>query len=93
MSAEHMNIPSHAPMHLLFIVGTRPEGIKLAPLITKARADSLQWQVTVCSTGQHDELLRHVFDLFHIVPQYQLEVMRPGQSLSELTGRLLESLA
>ena len=72
---------------LLFCIGTRPEAIKLAPVILEAKARGLE--VMVLTTGQHQDLLEPFLKLFEIVPDIRLEVLRPGQSLSELTSRIL----
>lgn len=69
---------------LLFVFGTRPEAIKLAPLILKAKSQS-QFRVLVCSTGQHREMLTPILDFFEILPDFNLDVMRPGQTLSSLS--------
>ena len=74
--------------NIIFVLGTRPEAIKLAPLI-KAFKYNDRFDVKVCSTGQHKEMLEQVLDFFDIKPDYELEVMKYNQGLSELTGRLL----
>src|SRR5664280_2609938 len=76
---------------LLFVLGTRPEAIKLAPLILTAR-ERPEFHVTVCTTGQHADMCASVLDLFGIVPDVDLAVMRPGQSLTELTTSVLEAM-
>lgn len=75
----------------LIVLGTRPEAIKLAPVIREAqrRADV---EPIVCSTGQHREMLAQVLNYFEITPDLNLDVMRPNQTLSGLTSRLLEHL-
>lgn len=78
-------------MKLLFIFGTRPEAIKMAPLILKAKGDRT-FDVRVCVTGQHKEMLDQVMDFFGIVPDYDLKVMRKGQSLSDITSDVLKGL-
>ncbi|HTG00858.1 MAG TPA: UDP-N-acetylglucosamine 2-epimerase (non-hydrolyzing) [Nitrospirota bacterium] len=76
---------------LLIILGTRPEAIKLAPVIRQAKASG--WcDARVCSTGQHQEMLRQVLDFFHLVPDYDLHLMQPNQSLTELAASALRSL-
>lgn len=75
----------------LMVLGTRPEAIKLAPVIRRCTSDSLV-QPIVCSTGQHREMLAQVLDYFAIMPDVSLEVMRPDQTLSGLTARLMEAL-
>lgn len=78
-------------MKLLFIFGTRPEAIKMAPLILKAKGDK-SFDVRVCVTGQHKEMLDQVMDFFGIVPDYDLKVMRKDQSLSDITSDVLKGL-
>ena len=75
-----------------FIVfGTRPEAIKMAPIILAMRADD-QFEPVVCSTGQHREMLHQVVDYFEITPDINLDVMMPDQTLATLTARLLVAL-
>ena len=73
---------------ILVVVGTRPEAIKMAPLIRRLQ-NRPNLAVTVCSTGQHREMIHQVFDLFAIPPEIDLDVMQPGQTLSDLTARVL----
>jgi len=73
---------------LLVVLGTRPEAIKLAPVVRAARAAGLD--VQVCVTGQHREMLRPVLELFDIAPDHDLDLMTPGQTLSRLTAAALE---
>jgi UDP-N-acetylglucosamine 2-epimerase (non-hydrolysing) len=77
--------------HIVCIVGTRPEGIKMAPLIKALQREP--WaRVTVLATAQHRDLLDQVLALFGIVPDVDLDIMRPGQALPELTARLITGL-
>lgn len=76
---------------VLCVVGTRPEAIKMAPLIQVLRADKA-FHVRVLATAQHRQLLDQVLSLFGIVPDIDLDIMRPNQDLTSLTGRLLERL-
>jgi UDP-N-acetylglucosamine 2-epimerase (non-hydrolysing) len=76
----------------LCVFGTRPEAIKLAPLIHQFRSLAGEFEVKVCVTGQHRAMLDQVLAAFQIVPEYDLNLMRPGQSLSGLTARVLEGL-
>ncbi|MDG0817577.1 non-hydrolyzing UDP-N-acetylglucosamine 2-epimerase [Bdellovibrio svalbardensis] len=69
---------------LLFVFGTRPETIKMAPLILKAKQDS-RFKVLVCSTGQHREMIKPLFDFFGITPDFDLDLMKPGQSLTDIS--------
>lgn len=78
---------------LLFIFGTRPEAIKMAPLILEAKknfADS--FDVKICVTSQHKEMLSQVLDFFRINPDYDLNIMQYNQSLFGITYRMLTSL-
>jgi len=77
--------------HILCIVGTRPEGIKMAPLIKALKGEP--WaRVTVLATAQHRGLLDQVLSLFAIQPDVDLDIMRPNQTLPELTARLITAL-
>ncbi len=76
------------PLRVLSVVGTRPEAIKLAPVILRLR-DAPGIHGSVCASGQHREMLDQVLDLFDIVPDYDLDVMRPGQDLYDVTSRVL----
>ncbi len=76
---------------ILVILGTRPEAIKLAPLIRHLRG-SAEMHTIVCATGQHREMLQDVFRAFSISPDYQLDIMQSGQTLSGTTARLMAAL-
>jgi UDP-N-acetylglucosamine 2-epimerase (non-hydrolysing) len=73
------------------VVGTRPEAIKMAPIIVALRAKR-EYQVRVCATSQHKEMLQQVFDFFRIKSDFDLQVMEPNQSLSSLTAKILLQL-
>ncbi|UYL08538.1 UDP-N-acetylglucosamine 2-epimerase (non-hydrolyzing) [Bdellovibrio sp. SKB1291214] len=76
---------------LLFVFGTRPETIKCAPVILKAKQDP-RFKVLVCSTGQHREMIRPLFDFFGIKPDFDLDLMRPGQSLIDISMGVMAGL-
>ena len=76
-------------MNLLVVFGTRPEAIKLAPLILKLRQ---QFQVKICVTGQHREMLDQVLNIFQIKPDSDLNLMKPNQNLASLTSGVLEGV-
>jgi len=80
-------------MKLMIIFGTRPEVIKLAPVINEARRRAHNLELIVCSTGQHRQMLDQALAVFGITPEVELAVMQENQTLSTLTGRLVESLA
>lgn len=77
---------------VLSVFGTRPEAIKMAPVVRELRRHPGQISSLVCSTGQHREMLDQALELFQIRPDYELAVMRPDQSLAHLTARLFEGL-
>lgn len=79
------------PLNTLIIFGTRPEAIKLAPLI-KQLAQDRAFELTLCVTGQHREMLDQVLTLFDIVPDIDLNLMQQGQSLTHLTAHILLAL-
>ena len=76
---------------VLTVFGTRPEGIKMAPII-KPMEKTFQIDNTICITAQHREMLDQVINLFHIEPDYDLNIFKPGQSLTEITIKALEGL-
>lgn len=78
-------------MKTLCVFGTRPEAIKMAPLI-KALESNGQFESRVCVTGQHREMLDQVLGLFEIIPDYDLNIMRPGQDLTAVTCAILDGL-
>ncbi|MFZ4984952.1 MAG: non-hydrolyzing UDP-N-acetylglucosamine 2-epimerase [Blastocatellia bacterium] len=79
-------------MKILSVFGTRPEAIKMAPIVRMLAQRSPQVESVVCVTAQHREMLDQVLGLFDIVPDYDLDLMRPNQSLAALTGLALERL-
>jgi UDP-N-acetylglucosamine 2-epimerase (non-hydrolysing) len=78
-------------MRVLTVFGTRPEAIKMAPVV-KALAAAEQIEARVCVTAQHREMLDQVLDLFRIVPDYDLNLMKPGQDLTDITANVLHGL-
>lgn len=74
------------------IVGTRPEAIKMAPVIRALRKREDEFETVVVSTGQHRQMLDQVFSMFDIKPDVDLELMRPNQSLTDLTARVLTTI-
>ncbi len=81
-----------AELHAAIVYGTRPEAIKLAPVIHECRRRTQDVVATVCFTGQHQELVRPIADYFGLHPDIELAAMEPGQSLASLTARLLTEL-
>ncbi len=76
---------------LLCVFGTRPEAVKMAPVV-KALQQAPDLDVKVCVTAQHRQMLDQVLDLFGITPEFDLDLMQPGQTLSDLTSRVLTQL-
>jgi UDP-N-acetylglucosamine 2-epimerase (non-hydrolysing) len=77
---------------ILTVIGTRPEAIKLAPLVLELCSKPDQFISHVCATAQHREMLDQPLALFGIVPDYDLNIMAPGQSLAQVTARAMEGL-
>ena len=74
---------------ILSVFGTRPEAIKMAPLVKELEARSGDFQSVVCVTAQHRQMLDQVLDIFSIKPDYDLDIMRQGQDLYDVTSRVL----
>ena len=87
----------HVMLKTLFVFGTRPEAIKLAPVIAALRARPEEFETVVCSTGQHREMLVQALETFGLKPEIDLDLMQPDQKLPDLTASLMlrigESLA
>ena len=79
-------------LRILSIFGTRPEAIKMAPVIRELERHGDRIQSIVCSTGQHRHMLDQVYKLFDIVPDIILNLMQPNQTLADLTARLFDAL-
>ena len=77
---------------ILVVFGTRPEAIKMLPLV-KALLAEAALEVRVCVTAQHREMLDQVLDLFAVTPEYDLDVMTNAQSLEQITAMVLEGLS
>lgn len=76
---------------VMSIFGTRPEAIKMAPVVKALEKDEAFHSI-VCVTAQHREMLDQVLDLFHITPDYDLNIMKSGQTLSDITCRILKGI-
>jgi UDP-N-acetylglucosamine 2-epimerase (non-hydrolysing) len=79
-------------LKMLFAFGTRPEAIKLAPVVLKMQARQKDFETVVCVTGQHREMLDQVLEAFRIKPDHDLAVMRRNQSLAGMTSRILDGI-
>ncbi len=78
-------------MRLLFVFGTRPEAIKLAPLIRKFKTEE-DFSISICITSQHREMLRQMLDFFEIKPDYDLKIMVESQNLHDVTCKVLQKI-
>ena len=74
---------------IMLVFGTRPEAIKMAPLVKKFQEQSDRIETIVCVTGQHRQMLDQVLDLFEIKPDFDLNIMKAGQDLYDVTSRVL----
>lgn len=74
---------------VMLVFGTRPEAIKMAPLVKKLQYNSTQFKTIVCVTGQHREMLDQVLHIFDIQPDYDLNIMKQGQDLYDVSARVL----
>ncbi|MGQ1909043.1 non-hydrolyzing UDP-N-acetylglucosamine 2-epimerase [Marinifilum sp. RC60d5] len=74
---------------VLLVFGTRPEAIKMAPLVKEFQKYTEEFETVVCVTGQHREMLDQVLNLFEIVPDYDLQIMKSGQDLYDISGKVL----
>ncbi|WP_332740840.1 non-hydrolyzing UDP-N-acetylglucosamine 2-epimerase [Hydrogenophaga sp.] len=79
-------------MKVMVVFGTRPEAIKMAPLVKGLQARAGEIETVVCVTAQHREMLDQVLKLFDIVPEYDLNIMKPGQDLFDITSNILLGL-
>jgi UDP-N-acetylglucosamine 2-epimerase (non-hydrolysing) len=81
-----------SPRRILVAVGTRPEAVKLAPVIRRLRREPVRFRTVVCATAQHREMLDSVLSLFEIEPDVDLDLMRPDQASNELASRAFGAL-
>src|SRR5579864_880826 len=77
---------------VMVVLGTRPEAIKLAPVILQMQCERSKLRPLVCVTGQHRHMLDQVLEWFRVTPDYDLDLMQANQDLSQLAGRALAGL-
>lgn len=77
---------------IMLVFGTRPEAIKMAPLVKAFQQKKNKFETIVCVTGQHRKMLDQVLKLFNIRPDYDLNIMRQGQDLYDITARVLTGM-
>lgn len=88
MSTQAVN----RPLHLAIVLGTRPEAVKMAPLVLAAAAQPDRFKVDVVSTGQHKEMLASMLDWFGLKPSVSLDIMRANQDLAHITMSSLSGI-
>ena len=77
---------------VMLVFGTRPEAIKMCPLVKEFQKHPKEFETTVCVTGQHREMLDQVLRIFDVVPDYDLNIMKQGQDLYDVTARVLTGM-
>lgn len=77
---------------ILIVFGTRPEAIKMAPLVKEFKKDLTNFETRVCVTAQHRQMLDQVLEIFDIEPEYDLNIMKPGQDLYDITANVLQGM-
>ena len=76
---------------VMLVFGTRPEAIKMAPLVNELKSRK-EIECIVCVTAQHRDMLDQVLDVFQIKPDYDLNIMKPGQTLTQITAEVLKGI-
>ena len=76
----------------MLVFGTRPEAVKMCPLVKEFQKYPEEFETIVCVTGQHREMLDQVLGIFEVKPDYDLDIMRPGQDLYDVTSRVLTGM-
>ena len=77
---------------VMLVFGTRPEAIKMCPLVKEFQKRADEFETIVCVTGQHREMLDQVLKIFDVTPDYDLNIMKQGQDLTDVTARVLTGL-
>ncbi len=78
--------------NVLFIFGTRPEAIKMSPIVIEFQKHPKIFNTQICVTGQHRKMLDQVLSFFSIIPDFDLNIMKPNQNLYELTSSIIKKL-
>ena len=86
-----LKLAKSSKIKIMIIVGTRPEAIKMMPLVNKLK-ESEKFELVLCSTAQHRRILDQVFEVFNIAPDYDLNIMKDRQTLTHITTGVLEGL-
>lgn len=77
---------------IMLVFGTRPEAIKMCPLVKELQKHPEDFETIVCVTGQHREMLDQVLKIFEVTPDFDLNIMKPGQDLTDVTSRVLTGM-
>lgn len=77
---------------IMLVFGTRPEAIKMCPLVKEFQKHPQDFETIVCVTGQHREMLDQVLKIFEVIPDFDLNIMKPGQDLTDITSRVLTGM-
>ena len=77
---------------ILIVFGTRPEAIKMAPLIKEFKKHTNIFETKICVTAQHREMLDQVLDFFEVIPDYDLDLMKTNQNLFDLTAKIITNM-
>ena len=77
---------------VMLVFGTRPEAIKICPLVKELQKHPLEFRTVICVTGQHREMLDQVLSIFEVAPDYDLDIMKRGQDLYDVTARVLTGM-
>ncbi|MDC1145864.1 UDP-N-acetylglucosamine 2-epimerase (non-hydrolyzing) [Candidatus Marinimicrobia bacterium] len=77
---------------ILIVIGTRPEAIKMAPLIRSLKNENKLFEIKVCISGQHQSMLTQALDIFNINPDYNLDIMEPNQTLFTVTSKIIKKM-
>ena len=83
---------THKPKKIMVVIGTRPEAIKLSPVVLELQRHPAHFETQICVTGQHREMLDQMLRVFALRPDYDLGVMKPGQNLAEVTAACVTGL-
>ena len=89
--ADYRAVKGEKSMKVMSVFGTRPEAIKMCPLIKRLQ-EHTEIESVVCLTGQHEEMLMQVIDIFQIKVDYNLHIMKPSQTLTTITADILTDM-
>ena len=89
---EEKRLSTNSRKKIIVVIGTRPEGIKLAPVVLELKKHQSEFETQICVTGQHREMLDQMLGVFGLLPDYDLEVMKAGQDLSGVTSACVTGL-